>query len=164
MIITFCGHGDFIKTEKIENTLIELLKFFAKGRETIDCYCGGNGRFDGFAAECVRKAKKDFENIRNCLIIPYLSLSFQEKIKYLNDYYDEIIYPPLKNIPAKYAIIKRNEWMVDKADLLIAYVKHSWAAQRKLWNTQKERILLFFSYKKCPRRFTASGLLAYLFI
>ena len=131
MIITFCGHGDFIKTEKIENTLIELLKFFAKGRETIDCYCGGYGRFDGFAAECVRKAKKDFENIRNCLIIPYIPLSFQEKIKYLNDYYDEIIYPPLKNIPAKYAIIKRNEWMVDKADLLIAYVKHSWGGAAK---------------------------------
>lgn len=144
MIITFCGHGDFIKTEKIENTLIELLKFFAKGRETIDCYCGGYGRFDGFAAECVRKAKKDFENIRNCLIIPYISLSFQEKIKYLNDYYDEIIYPPLKNIPAKYAIIKRNEWMVDKADLLIAYVKHSWGGAAKTLEYAKRKNTTIF--------------------
>lgn len=144
MIITFCGHGDFIKTEKIENTLIELLKFFAKGRETIDCYCGGYGRFDGFAAECVRKAKKDFENIRNCLIIPYIPLSFQEKIKYLNDYYDEIIYPPLKNIPAKYAIIKRNEWMVDKADLLIAYVKHSWGGAAKTLEYAKRKNTTIF--------------------
>ena len=144
MVITFCGHGDFIKTEKIENTLIELLKFFAKGRETIDCYCGGYGRFDGFAAECVRKAKKDFENIRNCLIIPYISLSFQEKIKYLNDYYDEIIYPPLKNIPAKYAIIKRNEWMVDKADLLIAYVKHSWGGAAKTLEYAKRKNTTIF--------------------
>lgn len=144
MIITFCGHGDFIKTEKIENTLIELLKFFAKGRETIDCYCGGYGRFDGFAAECVRKAKKDFENIRNYLIIPYISLSFQEKIKYLNDYYDEIIYPPLKNIPAKYAIIKRNEWMVDKADLLIAYVKHSWGGAAKTLEYAKRKNTTIF--------------------
>ena len=144
MIITFCGHGDFIKTEKIENTLIELLKFFAKGRETIDCYCGGYGRFDGFAAECVRKAKKDFENIRNCLIIPYIPLSFQEKIKYLNDYYDEIIYPPLKNIPAKYAIIKRNEWMVDKADLLIAYVKHSWGGAAKSLQYAKRKNTAIF--------------------
>lgn len=144
MIITFCGHGDFIKTEKIENTLIELLKFFAKGRETIDCYCGGYGRFNGFAAECVRKAKKDFENIRNCLIIPYISLSFQEKIKYLNDYYDEIIYPPLKNIPAKYAIIKRNEWMVDKADLLIAYVKHSWGGAAKTLEYAKRKNTTIF--------------------
>lgn len=39
MIITFCGHRDFVKTKKIENTLIELLEFFAKDLVTIDCYC-----------------------------------------------------------------------------------------------------------------------------
>lgn len=145
MIITFCGHRDFVKTEKIENMLIELLEFFAKERETIDCYCGGYGQFDGFAAECVRKAKKDFENIRNCLIIPYISLSFQEKIKYLNDYYDEIIYPPLENIPTKYAIIKRNEWMIDKADLLITYVKHSWGgAAKSLEYAKRKNTTIFY--------------------
>ena len=139
MIITFCGHRDFVKTAKIEKTLIELLKFFAKDRETIHCYCGGYGNFDGFAAECVRKAKKDFENIRNCLIIPYISPSFQEKIKYLKDYYDEIIYSPLENIPSKYAIIKRNEWMIDKADLLIAYIKHSWGGAAKTLEYAKRK-------------------------
>ena len=145
MIITFCGHRDFVKTEKIENMLIELLEFFAKERETIDCYCGRYGQFDGFAAECVRKAKKDFENIRNCLIIPYISLSFQEKIKYLNDYYDEIIYPPLENIPTKYAIIKRNEWMIDKADLLITYVKHSWGgAAKSLEYAKRKNTTIFY--------------------
>lgn len=144
MIITFCRHRDFVKTEKIENTLIDLLKFFAKGCETIDCYCGGYGQFDGFTAECVRKAKKDFENIRNCLIIPYISLSYQEKIKYLKDYYDEIIYPLLENIPSKYAIIKRNEWMIDQADLLIAYVKHSWGGAAKSLQYAKRKDTAIF--------------------
>ncbi len=131
MIITFCGHRDFEKTKNTENELIGILELFAKRNEIIECYCGGYGKFDGFAAECVRKAKKDFENIRNFLVIPYISLSFQEKINYLKRYYDEIIYPPLEDIPAKYAVIKRNEWMIDRADLLIAYVKYSWGGAAK---------------------------------
>ena len=31
----------------------------------------------------------------------------------------------------KTAIIKRNEWMVENCDLLIAYVKYSWGGARK---------------------------------
>ena len=91
-----------------------------------------------------KKSKKDFENIRNCLIIPYISLSYQEKIKYLKDYYDEIIYPPLENIPSKYAIIKRNEWMIDQADLLIAYVKHSWGGAAKSLQYAKRKNTAIF--------------------
>ena len=32
-------------------------------------------------------------------------------------------YPDLEGIPLKYAILKRNEWMVEKSDFIIAFVK-----------------------------------------
>ena len=40
--------------------------------------------------------------------------------------YDVTIYPPLENVPKRLAIIKRNEWMVDHADVIVAYVLHEW--------------------------------------
>ena len=40
--------------------------------------------------------------------------------------YDGTIYPPLENVPKRLAIIKRNEWMVDHADVIVAYVLHDW--------------------------------------
>lgn len=45
--------------------------------------------------------------------------------------YDSIIYPPIENTPPKFAIIKRNEWMVNKSDLIIAYVNRSYGGAYK---------------------------------
>jgi hypothetical protein len=39
--------------------------------------------------------------------------------------YDSIVYPPIEKSPPRLAIIKRNEWMISKADLIIAYVLHT---------------------------------------
>ena len=38
--------------------------------------------------------------------------------------YDDCIYPPLENVLPRFCILRRNEWMVDEADLIIAYVMH----------------------------------------
>ena len=48
---------------------------------------------------------------------------------YLNrDYdiflYDEIVYPPLERVPLRYAIVKRNQWMVKNSDMLVAYIRY----------------------------------------
>lgn len=81
----------------------------------LEGYLGGYRRFDSFAALCVKKAQKLNASIRSNLVIPYLSVSCQERIKPLREYYDTIINPPLENVPARLAIIRRNEWMVDRA-------------------------------------------------
>ena len=62
-----------------------------------------------------------------------MTKSQQKKMKYLLDskLYDEIAYPPLENIPPRLAIIKRNEWMIDKADIIIAYVEYSYGGAYK---------------------------------
>lgn len=126
MIITFCGHRDFqgnsILKERLTNELL--------------VHAGG---FDYFAAHCVKEAQTKAKNIRNCLVIPYLSVSFQERIKEYNGFFDEVIYPALENVPPKYAIIRRNEWMVDRADLLIAYITHGWGGAALTYHYAKRK-------------------------
>ncbi|MBR6681192.1 MAG: DUF1273 domain-containing protein, partial [Clostridia bacterium] len=41
--------------------------------------------------------------------------------EYYEQYYDEI-YMPIEKVHYKAAITKRNEWLVDNSDLLVAYV------------------------------------------
>lgn len=54
--------------------------------------------------------------------------------------FDDIIYPPIENVPYKYAIIRRNEWMIDVADFVIAYVKYSWGgAARSLEYAKRKK-------------------------
>ena len=42
---------------------------------------------------------------------------------YYKNYYDEIYYPIDRNTHPKSAITKRNRWMMENSDLLIAYVE-----------------------------------------
>ena len=42
-----------------------------------------------------------------------------------NEYNYNTIYPDgLEKTPSKYAIPKRNEWMIDKSDYVVTYVKY----------------------------------------
>ena len=53
---------------------------------------------------------------------------------------DTSIYPPIENVPPKFAILKRNEWMMANADLIITYVKHNYGgAYRSLQVAKRKR-------------------------
>ena len=126
MIVTFCGHRDFVETAEAENQLTMFLEKYARENVRLVCYNGGYGNFDYFAAKCVQRMQEQYSNIRNCLVLPYIDQPFLDRIAIFTNRFDETIYPPLESVPRKYAIIRRNEWMVDSADIVIAYVKYSW--------------------------------------
>ena len=46
-----------------------------------------------------------------------------ERKDYLEKEYDEIVYPEIENTIPKFAISKRNEWMINQADYVFAYVQ-----------------------------------------
>lgn len=61
------------------------------------------------------------------------NMSEQKKINEMqrNGMVDASIYPPIENTPPKFAILKRNEWMMRNADMVIAYVKHDYGGAYK---------------------------------
>ena len=140
MIVTFCGHRDFVETAEAENQLTMFLEKYARENVRLVCYNGGYGNFDYFAAKCVQRMQEQYSNIRNCLVLPYIDQPFLERIEIFKNHFDETIYPLLESVPRKYAIIRRNEWMVDSADIVIAYVTYSWGgAARTLEYARRKR-------------------------
>lgn len=145
MVISFCGHREFTPDAEKEKTIIDILLKYAETEQKIVCYTGGYGDFDWFAASCINKAKKAAHNIVNCLVIPYITHSYLERISLHTKEFDEIIYPPLEDVPPKFAIIRRNEWMIDNSDLLIAYVKYSWGGAARTFEYAKKKKLKILS-------------------
>lgn len=147
MIITFIGHSCLYKHDflipKISSTIIENLSY----NDPIVFYCGGYGDFDNicnYTCHLIKNTKKISCEI--VFITPYITMAQQEKIKHLinSQIYDSVIYPPLEHIPAKFAIIKRNEWMIEQADLVIAYVKNNFGGAYtalKYAEKKKKRII-----------------------
>ena len=124
MIVTFCGHRDVFDLESISAWLNKTVEELI--REGADCfYLGGYGQFDALAAAAVRKQKERYLEIRSILVLPYLDRPFDASD------YDETVYPPLENVPKRYAISRRNEYMIDRSDVVIAFVTHSFGGAYK---------------------------------
>lgn len=127
MNITFIGHSFISRHETVKRAVKELVKSSACDSELIVCYLGGYGEFDEICADACRELKQEIDTIKLVYVTPYLNLSEQAKIKDMNKsfLYDEIFYPPIESTPPRFAISKRNDWMIKNADLVIAYVDHN---------------------------------------
>ena len=127
--------------QQLKNILVgEIIK-----NPTCKFYLGGYGDFDVLCLRTLKDFKADFPEIELIFITPYLDKNYS-KLELAKYYYDDVIFPPIESVPRKFAILKRNEWMVKQADLVIAYVKYSWGGAAKALEyakRKKKRIINF---------------------
>lgn len=121
MIVTFCGHSTYIPKCEDETKVLQIVENHANG-ENIEFYLGCYGNFDFFAKKCAEKYKSIHKNTKIVFVTPYINDWLNERRDYFENEYDEIIYPELESVPFRFAISKRNEWMAEHSDLVIAYV------------------------------------------
>ncbi len=141
MIIAFTGHSFvFSYNETKERVKEQILKNIVECEHVI-CYHGGHGNFDDICAIACKELKQENFKIELVYVTPYISLSEQAKIKELQalGLCDTSIYPPIENVPPKFAISKRNEWMMTNADLVIAYVNRNYGGAYNSLQIAKRR-------------------------
>ena len=138
MIITFFGHSNCLFNDDIKKQLKNILLDEIIKNPTSKFYLGGYGDFDGLCLRTLRELKHDFPTIEILFITPYLDKNYS-KLELAKYYYDNVIFPPIESVPRKFAILKRNEWMVEQADLVIAYVKYSWGGAAKALEYAKRK-------------------------
>lgn len=144
MTITFCGHSNFSFDNTVKEKLRELLLQEIRKNPACKFYLGGYGDFDSLCLNILKELKIQFPNIESLFITPYLDDNYS-KLETAKLYYDGIIYPPLENVPRRFCISKRNEWMVNEADLVIAFVKYSWGGAAKTLEYAKRKKVDFFN-------------------
>ena len=144
MTITFCGHSNFSFDNTVKEKLKELLLQEIRKNPACKFYLGGYGDFDLLCLNILKEIKANFPAIELLFITPYLDDNYS-KLETAKLYYDGIIYPPLENVPRRFCISKRNEWMVDEADFVIAFVKYSWGGAAKTLEYAKRKKVGFFN-------------------
>ena len=113
MIVTFCGHGKETYNDKIRKHLYDTIETLIN-QGANEFLLGGYGAFDLLAAHIVKDLKTKYPNIKSINVIPYIDREFD------SDLYDCSEYPPIENVPKRFAILKRNEWMVNRSARVIA--------------------------------------------
>ena len=124
MTVTFCGHSDVADAAAVQVWLDETITQLCH-RGARRFLLGGYGHFDRMAAAAVWQAKTSFPEISSVLVLPYINKKADMT------FYDYSLYPSLESVPKRYAILKRNQSMVDEADIVVAYVLHDWGGAVK---------------------------------
>ena len=139
MIVTFFGHAQILQREEIEKWLYVVTENLIE-QGAITFYLGGYGAFDSLAASVLKAQKKRNSHIELVLVLAYLNT------KRNTSGYDSTIYPPLEMVPRRFAISYRNRWMVESADVVVAYVLHDWvgAATTLRYAKQKKKQIVFY--------------------
>lgn len=137
MTVTFCGHSKLNQKDDFSRWLDTILPSLIEGGATM-FYLGGYGAFDSLAAAAVQRQKETYPHIESILVLAYLDRDTDASR------YDSTTYPPLERVPRRYAIVKRNEWMVCESDVVISGVTHGWggAAKTLEFAQRKRKVIL----------------------
>ena len=117
MVCTFFGHRQIHKdiSELIENAVVNIME-----KENVDMfYVGNNGVFDKTVLDVLKKLKEKYPYIDYAVVLAYLPKNTDKKEDYIHTIYPE----GLEKTPPRFAIVRRNQWMIDRSDYVIAYVK-----------------------------------------
>ena len=120
--VSFAGHRELYGIRDIEDRIESLARELLRTKDYVEFYMGRSGDFDISSASAIKRAQNGLDS-RNSSLILVLPHSVKDQ-EYYESFYDEILLPIDANIHFKASITKRNEWLVDKTDLLVAYVEH----------------------------------------
>lgn len=119
--VAFIGHRIVDDFFFVEEQVYSIVSELIKTKEYVEFYVGCDGEFDILAAVVIKQIKQAIGENNSSLILvkPYLVTEMEA----YENYYDEVEYPrELYKVHYKPAITKRNEWLVDNSDMLVAYV------------------------------------------
>lgn len=123
-VCTFAGHRE-VFLSSVKQDIDDALSEIVQAADDYIFYSGGMGDFDIMCEAAVRRLKKKYPNlhIHLNLVLPYMTNQINRDKEYLESRFDDIIIPMhLMGVHYKAAIKKRNRWMVDQADKVLAYV------------------------------------------
>ena len=130
MTVTFFGHRD--TPQWICKPLYNLLASLIEQENADLFYMGNHGSFDRIALSVLRSLKKTYPHIRFYVVLAYLphQYDFPPDVETLL---------PTQSVEAlpRFAIEKRNNWMLSNSDTIISYVTHTFGGAAKF----KERTI-----------------------
>ena len=117
---TFFGHRDCPKVS--ESKLREILTDLIESHNVDMFYVGHQGAFDSLVSGVLRDLAQEHPHVQYAVVLAYMP---SEHTGYV-DYSDTMLPEGIELVHPRYAISWRNNWMLQQADFVVAYVGHSW--------------------------------------
>lgn len=116
----------------LRETLCDLIE----NKDVTTFYVGNQGNFDRIAQSSLTKLKQLYPVIDCSIVLAYRNEQIEPFLKGgWNTLYPE----GLEKVFPKYAIAKRNQWMVDHSDYVVTYILHSWGGAAQFGEQAKKK-------------------------
>ena len=122
MNCTFFGHSN--APSEIKSRLKEEITKLIENRGVDRFYVGNHGNFDRMALAVLKELSEVYPQIEYCVVYAYLP---QDSKDFLHTVYPEGI----ENVPKRFAINYRNNWLIQKSDIVITFVVKSYGGTAK---------------------------------
>ena len=132
MVCTFFGHKD--APDSIEPVLFKTITDVIENMGVNKFYVGNQGKFDGMVRRILKNLKAKYPYIDYAVVLAYMPIKKDDK-----DYSDTIFPDGLENVLQKYAINKRNYWMINKSDIVVTYVVRYFGGAAKFKEIAEKR-------------------------
>ncbi len=141
-ICCFAGHSKLYGSVNLETLLYSKCEELILQTQVTCFWVGNYGSFDSLSAHTVQILKQKYPQIKLELILPYITNEINENKEFYYQNFDSILLANIpESTPAKFKILKCNEYMIDKSDFLIAYVNHTFGGAAKTFEyAQKKNI------------------------
>ncbi|MBQ3146929.1 MAG: hypothetical protein IJB91_04290 [Oscillospiraceae bacterium] len=124
-VCTFFGHRECCGLDKavLRSAIEDLIK-----QGTTEFLVGNHGQFDGMVFSCLQDLSKEYPEISYSVVLAYLPT---RKEAY-DLYQGHSFYPEGQELgPAKYAIHRRNRYLIRQADICMCYVNQTFGGACK---------------------------------
>lgn len=122
MTCTFFGHRD--APGSIESALKETIEELIK-RGVDKFYVGNNGNFDSMVRRVLKNIKGEHPQVYYAVVLSALPVSR------VNEDTSDTVFPEgMEKTPPRFAITKRNKWMLEQSDIVVAYVRAVGGAEK----------------------------------
>lgn len=121
---TFFGHRDCPQTVRGE-LYAQMERLVGQGVDTF--YVGNQGQFDAMVYGCLKELDRVYPHIRYWVVLAYLPTPEQG----FRDASDTLYPEGMELTPPKFAIDRRNRWMLKEADICLCCIHHTWGGAYK---------------------------------
>lgn len=131
---TFFGSRDC--TDAVKRPLYHMIEFLIVGCGVERFYVGNQGHFDAYARGILRELKEKHPHIQYAVVLPCLPVHGTEG----EDYCDTMFPEELENVPPRFAIDRRNRWLVEHSQFVVCYAPKSWGGAAKFVRLARKKM------------------------
>ena len=117
MTKTCCFFGHREVTHNIRGRLTAIIEKLITENGVTNFYVGNQGQFDSMVYSVLKELKVKYPHIRYAVVLAYMPDSYIKEV-----YGEDTLFPDdMESVPKKYAISKRNDWMIKPINCISDY-------------------------------------------